>query len=209
MVNRDPTIKKIIVSEKNPRRKIYSPHTGTFRLLFFGRQDKTAMRVSNPAILVKPDLSVYVLGRLKDSAQINRGIAFTAPTYAGPYSLLENGANLLPDNAELEDPTIWWENHQYNVLLNDWRGKATGIGKAGAQYFSRDGIHYQLMSREPVFTKTVVYDDQTSETFSRRERPFVYVNEQGEVIALFTACLPPADPARVVVQPGDRYCPGN
>ena len=47
------------------------------------------------------------------------------------------------------------------------------------------------MSHEPVFTKTVVYDDGTSETFSRRERPFVYVNEKNEVIALFTACLPP------------------
>ncbi len=173
------------------------------------RRDKIAMRVSNPAIFVKPDASVYAFGRLKDSAGVNRGIAFTAPTYAGPYSVLANGDNLLPDNCELEDPTIWWANNQYNVLLNDWKGKATGIGKAGAQYFSKDGLHYQLMSREPVFTKTVVYDDKTSETFSRRERPFVYVNDRNEVIALFTACLPTNGPARVVVQPVDRYYPGN
>lgn len=173
------------------------------------RRDKIAMRVSNPAIFVKPDLSIYVLGRLKDSAQVNRGIAFTAPTYEGPYSILQNGDNLLPDNAELEDPTIWWANNQYNVLLNDWKGKATDTSKAGAQYFSKDGIKYTLMSREPVFTKTVVYDDQTSETFSRRERPFVYVNEKGEALALFTACLPPDGPARIVVQPVDRYFPTN
>lgn len=173
------------------------------------RRDKSAMRVSNPAILVKPDAGIYVFGRLKDSAGVNRGIAFTAPTYAGPYSILANGDNLLPDGCELEDPTIWWANNQYNVLLNDWKGKATGIVKAGAQYFSKDGLHYQLMSREPVFTKTVVYDDKTSETFSRRERPFVYVNDRNEVIALFTACLPANGPARVVVQPVDRYYPGN
>jgi hypothetical protein len=173
------------------------------------RRDKVAMRASNPAILVRPDSSIYVLSRLRDSNQVNRGIAFTAPTCEGPYTLVANGDNLLPNNAELEDPTIWWANNQFNVLLNDWKGKATGIGKAGAQYFSRDGIHYQLVNSEPVFTKTVVYDDQTSETFSRRERPFVYLNDKNEVIALFTACLPPDGPARVVVQPVDRYYPGN
>jgi hypothetical protein len=173
------------------------------------RRDKIMMRVSNPAILVKPDRSIYVFGRLKDSAQVNRGIVFTAPNYNGPYSLVANGDNLLPNNAELEDPTIWWANGQYNVLLNDWKGKATGIGKAGVQYFSKDGIRYTLMSREPVFTKTVPYDDGTAETFSRRERPFVFTNEKGEVIALFTACLPPDGPARIVVQPVDRYVPAN
>lgn len=173
------------------------------------RRDQPAMRVSNPAVLVKPDLSIYVFGRLRDSAAVNRGIAFTAPDYDGPYTVVANGANLLPDQAELEDPTLWWANGQYNLLVNDWKGKATGIGKAGAQYFSKDGIHYTLMSREPVFTKTVAYDDGTTETFSRRERPFIYTDEKGEVIALFTACLPTNGPARIVVQPVDHYVPTN
>ena len=173
------------------------------------RRDRPVMKVSNPAILVRPDLSVYVFGRLRDSAQVNRGIAFTAPTYTGPYIVVANGDNLLPDNYELEDPTIWWAHDQYNILLNDWKGKATGTVKAGAQYFSKDGIHYQLMSHEPVFTKKVVYDDGTSETFSRRERPFIYTNEKDEALALFTACLVNEHESRVVVQPIDRYAPGN
>ena len=175
----------------------------------WSRLDKPAMKVSNPAILVRPDLSIYVFGRLRDSTEVNRGIAFTAPGYPGPYSVVANGDNLLPNGGELEDPTIWWANNQYNVLLNDWKGKATGIFKAGAQYFSKDGVHYSLMTKEPVFTKTVPFDDGTSETFSRRERPFVYTNEMGEVIALFTACLPSDGPARVVVQPVKNYYPGN
>jgi hypothetical protein len=173
------------------------------------RLDKPVIHASNPAILVKPDLSVYVFCRLKDSAQVNRGIAFTAPSYDGTYSVMQNGDNLLPENCELEDPTIWWANNQYNILLNDWKGKATGIGKGGAQYFSKDGVHFQFMTREPVFTKMVPYDDGTSETFSRRERPFVYTNEKGEVIALFTACMPKDEHARVVVQPVKNYYPGN
>jgi hypothetical protein len=173
------------------------------------RSDKVAMPFSNPAPLVKDDLSIYCFGRLKDKEGVNRGIAYTAPSYKGPYTIVNGGENLLPNNYELEDPTIWWANNQYNVLLNDWKGLATGTSKAGSQYFSKDGIHYQLMSSEPVFTKTVLYDDKTTETFSRRERPFVYVNEKGEVIALFTACLPPNGPARVVAQPVDNYYPNN
>jgi len=173
------------------------------------RRDHPVMKVSNPAILVRPDSSIYVFGRLRDKAQVNRGIAFTAPNFHGPYTVVANGDNLLPNNAELEDPTIWWAHNQYNILLNDWKGKATGIGKAGAQYFSKDGIHYTLMSHEPVFTKTVPYDDGTAETFSRRERPFIYTNEKGEALALFTACLVNEHESRVVVQPIDHYMPGN
>jgi hypothetical protein len=173
------------------------------------RLDKPVMKISNPAILVRPDESIYVFGRLRDNAQVNRGIAFTAPNFRGPYTIIANGDNLLPDNYELEDPTIWWAHDQYNILLNDWKGKATGTGKDGAQFFSKDGIHYQLMSHEPVFTKTVTYDDGTKETFSRRERPFIYTNEKGEALALFTACLVNEHESRVVVQPIDHYVPGN
>lgn len=173
------------------------------------RTDQPVIKASNPAILVQPDLSVYVFCRLRDSAGVNRGIAFSAPSYDGKYSVVQNGDNLLPENCELEDPTIWWANNQYNLLLNDWKGKATGLGKGGAQYFSKDGVHYQFMTREPVFTKTVPYDDGTSETFSRRERPFVYTNEKGEVIALFTACMPKNEQARIIVQPVKNYYPGN
>jgi hypothetical protein len=173
------------------------------------RLDKPVMKVSNPAILVRPDSSVYIFGRLRDSSEVNRGIAFTAPSYQGPYAVVANGDNLLQDNNELEDPTIWWAHDQYNILLNDWKGKATGIVKAGAQYFSKDGIHFQLMSHEPVFTKKVVYDDATSETFNRRERPFIYANEKGEALALFTACLVNDHESRIVVQPVDHYVPEN
>ena len=173
------------------------------------RIDKPVIRASNPAPFVDGDGSMYVFCRLRDSDQVNRGVAFTAPSYKGPYTEVANGNNLLPNDGELEDPTIWWANNQYNVVLNDWKGHATGIFKAGAQYFSRDGVHFTLVSHEPVFTKTVPYDDGTSETFARRERPFVYVNEKGVALALFTACMPTNEQARVVVQPIKNYYPDN
>ena len=171
------------------------------------RCEQPVIRASNPAPLVRPDSSLYVFCRLRDHDGVNRGIAFTAPSFEGPYIVIENGDNLLPNGGELEDPTIWWVNGQYNILLNDWQGHATGIAKAGAQYYSPDGVRYHLVSPEPVFTKAVVFDDGSTETFRRRERPFVYVDKNGTALALFTACLPENGPSRVVVQPINHYRP--
>jgi hypothetical protein len=173
------------------------------------RSDRVAMPFSNPAPLVRPDLSIYCFGRFRDSSGVNRGQAYTAPSFEGPYTLVQNGDNLLPNGGELEDPTIWWADNQYNIIVNDWKGHATGTNKAGAEYCSPDGVHYKLVTSKPAFTKTVKYDDGSSETFSRRERPFVYLNERGEVIALFTACLPQNGDARVLAQPVDRYFPAG
>ncbi|MGN6370865.1 MAG: glycoside hydrolase family protein [Phycisphaerae bacterium] len=175
------------------------------------RSDHAVIPASNPAILIRPDNSVYAFCRLRDKQKVNRGVAFTAPTFEGPYTAIQNGDNLLPNNAQLEDPCIWWANDQYNILLNDWNSRATGIFKAGAQYFSKDGIHYTLVSHEPVFTKTVEFDDGSSETFARRERPFVYVNDKGEAEAIFTACLPRNNsaPSRIIAQPVNNYVPTN
>lgn len=152
------------------------------------RIEKLAMPFSNPAPLVKSDGSIYVFGR-KSVQEIRVAQAYTAPAFGAKYTLLNEGNNLLPDSAQLEDPTIWWASGQYNVILSDFRGKATGVDKSGAQYASKDGINYKLISKNPVYTKKVLYDDGTSQTFRRRERPFVYVNEKAEVIAFFTSCL--------------------
>lgn len=173
------------------------------------RGDKPVISASNPAPLVREDGSLYVFCRKGDANKVNRGIAFTAPSYKGPFTVVQNGENLLPNGGELEDPTIWFAHDQYNVVLNDWKGHATGTEKNGAQYYSKDGIHYTLMSSDSIFTKTIPYDDGTSETVKRRERPFVFANEKGEAIALFTACLVDDHEAKIVVQPIDHYVPGN
>lgn len=174
------------------------------------RVDKLPMPFSNPAPLVKKDGSIYVFGR-RSVGDIRIAQGYTAPAFNGPYTLLKEGQNLLPGMNQLEDPTIWWASGQYNVILSDFRGDATGVNKNGAQYFSTDGVHYHLVSSEPVYTKTVAYDDSSSTTFRRRERPFVYVTEKGAVTAFFTSCLVELENGKeqawIEVQPVDRYVP--
>jgi len=174
------------------------------------RVDKLAMPFSNPAPLVKKDGSIYVFGR-KSVDNIRIAQAYQAPSFDGNYILVSNQYNLLPDKNQLEDPTIWWAKNQYNVILSDFRGDATGTGKNGAQYVSKDGINYQLVAKESIYTKTVTYDDGTEQTFRRRERPFVFVNEKEQVTAFFTSCLTQAkdgsEKSWIEVNPVNKYMP--
>jgi hypothetical protein len=168
---------------------------------------------SNPAPLIKPDGSVYGFGRLSvniNGKPVRTARAVTAPSYKGPYTnVAPDSINLLPYNYELEDPTIWWANNQYNVICTDFGGLATGINKAGVQYYSKDGIRWQLLTKDPINTKNVKYDDGSEENFKRVERPFVYVNEKGEVLAYFLGCMTPDDKGVIVAMPVDHYYPGR
>lgn len=173
------------------------------------RVDKLPMPFSNPAPLVRKDGSIYVFGR-RSVKDIRVAQAYTAPAFNAPYTLLKEGHNLLPGMNQLEDPTIWWASGQYNVILSDFRGDATGVNKNGAQYYSTDGINFHLVSSESVYTKTVLYDDGTALTFRRRERPFVYANKKGWVTAFFTSCLMEEngkEKAWIEVQPVKNYKP--
>jgi hypothetical protein len=187
------------------------------------RIDTPPMALKNPAPLVRPtDNSIYVLGLNKASIPVPdehghtytlyaRG--YTASTFLGPYTLL-NGVTLptpKPHAYEMEDPCIWWANNQYNVVALDWNGWATGVIQGGVQYYSRDGRDYRLVSTENVFTGNTAFADGSTVKFARRERPFVYV-ENERAIALFTAGIESVTsdkgPARIVVNPVDNYYPG-
>jgi hypothetical protein len=173
----------------------------------WNRIDAPAMNFSNPAPLAKKDGSIYVFGRKGIVKTYNVAQAFSAPSFDGKYTILNQKENLLPDSNQIEDPTIWWANNQYNIVLSDFKGNLTGTKKNGAQYYSVDGLNYLPVSKESIYTKTVNYSDGSSYTFRRRERPFIYSNEKEEVLALFTSCLTPEDKSWIVVNPVNNYLP--
>jgi hypothetical protein len=171
----------------------------------WNRNSQKSMPFSNPAPLVRADNSIYVFGRLNVDGR-TRGQAYTASTYNGTYNIVRGGANLLPNDYTLEDPTIWWANNQYNVICTDFNAEATGVGKAGVQYYSKDGLYYQLVSSEPVNTKTIRFDDGSSTTFARVERPFVYT-ENGVAKAYFLGCKTMDNKGVIIVHPVNNYVP--
>jgi len=77
--------------------------------------------INNPALLVRPDGSAYAVGKFKPTVQGDVKYymrALAATNYMGPYQVVKDEFSRLPHGFELEDPTIWWANQQYNVICD-------------------------------------------------------------------------------------------
>lgn len=179
--------------------------------------DKPMIPTNNPALIVKPDGKVYAVGKFKpkltkDGKWDACMQAFEADTIMGPYKLVGGTGNRLPHDFELEDPTLWWANNQYNVICTDWEAKVTGIQKAVVYYTSKDGINYKLYSNLPVWSQNERIPVEGSEglTVSKVERPQVYLDEKGAVEALLVAVHPPQTGATyIVIRPVKQFMPTN
>ncbi|VGO18827.1 glycoside hydrolase family protein [Pontiella sulfatireligans] len=180
-------------------------------------EKKIAMKANNPAVLVRDDGSVYALHKFKvESKELGRhGVymgAYEAASLEGPFKKVAAGRNLLPYNMELEDPTIWWANNQYNAICTDWMGKVTGIGKAVVYYTSKDGINYELFSKIPVWSQAdpVPMEDGSEHWVTRVERPQVFLNDTGEVVALLAAFgTKEYRHDYIMIRPVDGFMPTN
>ena len=177
------------------------------------------LSTNNPAIIERADGSAYAVGKFKPNkpkdgqwdAYMN---AFAADTINGPYRLLGGPTNRLPHNFELEDPTLWWASNRYNVICTDWEAKVTGVQKAVVYYTSRNGVDYELYSRIPVWSQAdpMPLENGRSMKISGIERPQVFLDENGAVIALLAAIYPAdrkKDPTFIVIRPVERFIPEN
>lgn len=175
------------------------------------------VKANNPALLVHDDGSAYMVSKHKprptqDGRWDAAMLAHRAESVNGPYEVFGPGRNRLPYDCELEDPTIWWANDQYNVICTDWEGKVTGVQKPVIYYTSKDGINYELYSKIPVWTQTepIYLENGKPLEVSRIERPQVYVNERGEVTALLVCVgMEPRGHDFIVIRPVDRFVPQN
>ena len=172
---------------------------------------------NNPALLIRPDGSAYAVGKFKpkvtrDGKWDANMQAFEAKNYNGPYKLMQDTLNRLPGNFELEDPTIWWANNQYNVICTDWEAKVTGVQKSVICYTSKDGINYELYSQIPVWSQTEPVPLQNGKSLIVKgiERPQVYVNDKGKLVALLASIYPAeGGPTYIIIRPVKNFKPKN
>jgi len=168
----------------------------------------------NASMLIKPDGRVYAVGKFKiNSKTLNKWDAlmraYEADDILGPYRVVGDNGNRLPNGFQLEDPAIWWNNNQYNLLCTDWQGKITGINKAVVYYTSKDGIHYQLFSDVPVWSQNNLIPIEAGEGLKvdRVERPEVFRDSDGEVVAILAAVQLDKAKAYIVIRPVSHFPP--
>lgn len=178
---------------------------------------KPVAKTNNPALLIREDGSAYMLSKFKKMNKTTKQrqnfmCASVADRVNGPYTTFGDEKNRLPYDFELEDPTVWWANNQYNVICTDWMGKITGIQKSVVFYTSKDGIHYELNSKTPIWSQNepIPMADGTERKVYKVERPQVYVNEQGELEALLVSVAKePSKHDYIVIRPVDHFMPAN
>ncbi len=178
------------------------------------RFNKPVIPTNNPALWIHRNGTAYAVGKVKWRTR-PQGIvhdfmqAYAASNWRGPYKPFGARPDALPGHYELEDPSLWFANGQYNVIATDWRSKATGIFKAGVYYVSRHGRHYRLVSRIPIFNrfKPFHFSNGSEVRFSRIERPQVVLNRRRQVIALLTGVRQGSGLSYILIQPVHDYYP--
>ncbi|QBG46865.1 hypothetical protein EGM51_05435 [Verrucomicrobia bacterium S94] len=184
--------------------------------------DHVVLPCSNAALWVHEDGRAYAVGKdnMKVGDKVIRTLkAYRADSYLGPYTEVGDGENRLPYGFEHEDPTIWWANNQYNVILTDWQGNVTGEQKSVIYFTSKNGIDYKLFSPQAVWRRSEPFPmirksgGVADEQLAQIERPEVVLNDKGEVIALLVGVVDRAPHGErdnyIMIRPVDAFVPDN
>jgi hypothetical protein len=135
--------------------------------------------------------------------------AYEADDLIGPYRVVADNGNRLPNGFQLEDPAVWWANSQYNVRCTDWQGKVTGINKAVVYYTSKDGVNYELFSQVPVWSQNdpIPVLEGAELKVTKVERPEVCLDADGKVEAILAAVHPISGATYIVIRPVQPFRP--
>lgn len=152
-----------------------------------GNRNPFPYETDNPSPLVFPNGTTWVMFRSwnppgntttpigiarSDSATWNT--TYTLPTAPVPQGYTNSTA---PIYVPLEDPFMWFdtESGTYHALFHNMGG----CGEVGCHAFSEDGFSW-FMARTCPYTSLVQFQDGSSITYARRERPHLVFNKLGQ-----------------------------
>jgi len=92
---------------------------------------------------------------------------------------LDSAGNIIPLRAypqrpgNFEDPVVWRDNVQYNLIVNDW------LGRIAVYERSKDGVHWIIESGEAYLPGVSVHEDGSVEGWFKYERLKIFQDEYG------------------------------
>ena len=114
-----------------------------------------------------------------------------------PYRRVSNRTAYPPvRGARFEDPVVWKDDVQYNLIVNDWFGRA-------AYYLrSRDGLHWDWDQGLAYGPGIFRHEDGRVEDWHKIERPRVIQDKNGRATHMVFAVI---DDAKEVDKPNDNH----
>jgi predicted GH43/DUF377 family glycosyl hydrolase len=138
--------------------------------------------VSNAAPLVMPDGKIYLFYKGVEKLRTHAiGLAI-AKDYDGPYVRVSKKPFKL--GVDAEDPTVWFENGKYHMLLLDCGRKYSN--KEIFYIVSDDLKHWKTQTNPVAITKNILWQDGKYRKMSSTERPQILV-ENGKATYVFFA----------------------
>lgn len=138
--------------------------------------------VTNPAPCVLPDGRIYLYYRTNTvDNKMAIGLA-VADRPEGPY---RRGDKPAIENVVVEDPFVWHNGKNFEMLAKDMNGSATGEVHAGALFISDDGLNWQCEGK--AYSRKVRFDNGEEIVLGSLERPQVLFDGDGRPQALFAA----------------------
>ncbi|MDB5085368.1 MAG: glycosyl hydrolase family 43 [Bacilli bacterium] len=145
---------------------------------------------SNPAPCVQEDGSVLLVykarkyeGNVHGKMMIG---AAKAGHYLGHYEVITDDPIFPPDRFHLEDPFIWRSDKGFELIAKDMDGTICGEKHGGIHAYSQGGLDWKLFEHPQAYSRTVKWDDGTTQTMGNLERPFLLFQD-GRPTHLFAA----------------------
>lgn len=126
---------------------------------------------NNPCVLKARDGRVLLYfrdGSLRVSVAVSE-------RYDGGFKVVND--NIFSEGA-VEDMFVYETENGFEMIAEDAVGHYTGLAKGGMKAFSSDGISWHKII--PAYGFEVEYDDGSSLMLQRRERPFVFWDDDGK-----------------------------
>lgn len=151
--------------------------------------------ISNPAISIREDGYIILLYKSANSlhpagqypGRFHIGAA-SASHWSQPFRRLSDDPIKLKGHPHhhLEDPCLWWNGTEYEMLAKDMTGEVCGEAQAGIHCTSKDAITWTLPTK--AYTRTILFDDGSERRMPKRERPAVLL-KNGRPTHLFNCVL--------------------
>ncbi|MEZ5106445.1 MAG: glycoside hydrolase family protein [Draconibacterium sp.] len=137
---------------------------------------------TNPAPCVSGDGSILLIYRSNVAGKGTRLGVAKAKKLDAPFERIRD--NYL--DFYVEDPYIWWNGKQYEMIAKDQSGELTEEFQAGVHATSKNGINWTVSKRSKAYSRTITWDDGTSVNLGSFERPQLLI-ENGRPVCLYCA----------------------
>lgn len=121
-------------------------------------------------------LSNLTFAQRKDGSYLmicRGGGVWISKTGISPYNQVTETRAYPPIKGNFEDPVVWRDNVQYNLIVNDW------LGRIAYYLRSKDGISWKVESGEAYMPGVAKHQNGTVEDWFKYERIKVFQDQYG------------------------------